>query len=308
MTKKIGDLVEVNPVQTVIRLDQGHTDPHSIVSTFVITGEVAGHLTVFSNSLQNTTGQGYFLQGDFGSGKSHFLAMLAAWLGRREGAGKLNSLHPEMQALKDSGKKFLVADVSLVNFRSTSSLESICIDAVRGAFAQSGIPRPPSPFSAFIRFLDNILDGSALNDAFAQELGAGGSLEDWFADDPYAAYSRSLGFLNRHNIPLPTDLVEERQETFRRMIERVQQAGFSGCVLIIDELSEFFRSKPDTSSLNEDARTLQLLGELSRSEPLWIVAAVQESIEQTGDIASATFRKIKDRFPVKLQLSTVHIR
>ncbi|MBD3347409.1 MAG: hypothetical protein GF401_20325 [Chitinivibrionales bacterium] len=308
MAKKIGELIEIKPVQTVIRLEQGHTEPESIVSTFVVTGEVAAHLTVFSNSLQNTTGQGYFLQGDFGSGKSHFLAMLTAWLGRKEGGEKLDSLHPDMKALKSGGRKFLVAGASLVNFRSTSSLESICIDAVRGAFAEEGIPRPPSPFSAFIRFLDDILSHSGLRDTFVTECKSGADLGDWFADDPYTAYSRSVGFLNRHNIPLPADLVAERRETFKGIIEHAQQAGFDGCVLIIDELSEFFRSKPDTSSLNEDARTLQLLGELSRTRPLWIVAAVQESIEQTGDIASATFRKIKDRFPVKLQLSTVHIR
>jgi phosphoribosylformylglycinamidine synthase PurS subunit len=39
-----------------------------------------------------------------------------------------------------------------------------------------------------------------------------------------------------------------------------------------------------------------------------IVAAVQESIERTGDISQAIVRKIKDRFPVKMALSTLHIR
>ena len=79
-------------------------------------------------------------------------------------------------------------------------------------------------------------------------------------------------------------------------------------MLLIDELSEFFRSKPDARALNEDARTLQLFGELTGSTPVWIVAAVQESIERTGDISQVTFRKIKDRFPVKFALSTLHIK
>jgi hypothetical protein len=35
---------------------------------------------------------------------------------------------------------------------------------------------------------------------------------------------------------------------------------------------------------------------------------VQESVESTGDYDGATIRKIKHRFPVKLALSTVHIR
>jgi len=79
-------------------------------------------------------------------------------------------------------------------------------------------------------------------------------------------------------------------------------------VLLIDELSEFLRSKPTPQQLNEDARVLQFLGELTSERPLWIIAAVQESIESTGDIARAIIRKIKDRYPIKLALSTVHIR
>jgi len=38
------------------------------------------------------------------------------------------------------------------------------------------------------------------------------------------------------------------------------------------------------------------------------VAAVQESIERTGDVAQTILRKIKDRYPVRLALSTTHIR
>jgi hypothetical protein len=92
------------------------------------------------------------------------------------------------------------------------------------------------------------------------------------------------------------------------MLSAVRSSGSAGLVLLIDELSEFLRSKPSPQALNEDARTLQLLGEMTGSGALWIVAAVQESIERTGDLSQAIVRKIKDRFPVKLALSTLHIK
>jgi hypothetical protein len=114
--------------------------------------------------------------------------------------------------------------------------------------------------------------------------------------------------MKEQGLKVPEVLVEERHETFDKTINAVRQAGFDGLVLIIDELSEFFRSKPDARGLNEDARTLQLLGEVANTEPIWIIAAVQESIERTGDIAQVTFQKIKDRFAVKFSLSTVHIK
>ena len=100
-----------------------------------------------------------------------------------------------------------------------------------------------------------------------------------------------------------TDWIRSRACSRRRA-----PAGRSGIVLLVDELSEFLRSKPSPQALNEDARTLQLLGEMAASGPLWIVAAVQESIERTGDLSQAIVRKIKDRFPVKMALSTLHIR
>ena len=42
-------------------------------------------------------------------------------------------------------------------------------------------------------------------------------------------------------------------------------------VLLVDELSEFLRSKPDARSFNEDIRFLQFLGEASERMALWVV-------------------------------------
>ena len=81
-----------------------------------------------------------------------------------------------------------------------------------------------------------------------------------------------------------------------------------GLVLIIDELSEFLRSKPSAQSFNEDLRFLQFLGEWAQHHELWILAALQEQIEHTGDIEYDLFRKIKDRYPVRLLLTTVHVK
>jgi hypothetical protein len=100
----------------------------------------------------------------------------------------------------------------------------------------------------------------------------------------------------------------EREGAFLGVLRAAREAGRAGLVLLVDELSEFLRSKPTSQALNDDARTLQLLGEMSGGQPLWIVAAVQESIERTGDVAQTILRKIKDRYPVRLDLSTTHVR
>jgi hypothetical protein len=81
-----------------------------------------------------------------------------------------------------------------------------------------------------------------------------------------------------------------------------------GLLLVIDELSEFLRSKPDRRQFSEDIRFLQFLGELGQDHRLFVIAAVQEAIEQIGDFDRAYYRKIKDRFPLVLRLGATHVR
>lgn len=91
-----------------------------------------------------------------------------------------------------------------------------------------------------------------------------------------------------------------RTEEFKEIVNKPT-------VIIIDELSEFLRSKPTPSSFYEDIRFLQFMGEFSFHYPLWVIASLQEWIEETGHISSSIFNRIKDRYPIRLNLSSSHI-
>ncbi|MBD3316882.1 MAG: hypothetical protein GF344_13930 [Chitinivibrionales bacterium] len=307
--KKIGDLIEVPPVETVIRLDEARSDAPRVTSTFALTSDVSAHLHVISRALALPTGKGYFLQGDFGSGKSHFLAAVSAWLAGMGTPSSTSHTPKGLAELAASGKRFVVATVSLVNYRSSTSLERILAEAMEQALRDHGIEAVLSPLTMFRSRFEEIISERDLAQSFEKATdGKSMDLAAWFSRAPGEAYASCTRFLKREGVALPESLVDDRQTVFERAVTLAKECGLDGVVLMIDELSEFFRSKPDASQLNEDARTLQLVGELANRHPLWIVAAVQESIERTGDIASATFRKIKDRFPVKFMLSRLHIR
>lgn len=81
-----------------------------------------------------------------------------------------------------------------------------------------------------------------------------------------------------------------------------------GSLLILDELSEFLRSKRDPRGFNEDVRFLQFLGEWAQDQRFWILAAMQESIEHTGELEYSLYRKIKDRYPLRLLLTPAHVQ
>jgi hypothetical protein len=81
-----------------------------------------------------------------------------------------------------------------------------------------------------------------------------------------------------------------------------------GLFVVIDELSEFLRSKPTRQAFNEDLRFLQFLGEWGQNHLLWVMAALQEQIEHAGDIEYDLYRKIKDRYPVRFLLTPAHVK
>ena len=273
------------------------------------TADVTAHLNVLASAFSRNNGTGCFIQGDFGSGKSHFLAALSVWLDDRPGAEILSCNNQALADIRNRNCKFLPVEISLVEYRSSTPLERIITSSIEKAFSSRGIDAMLTPLKRFTHNLVTILQTPSTALAFHEFTDVrAASLNTWFESEPKEAFSKSLAFLRSIGVESPESLVEERNEVFSRAMTLVKESGFNGMVLLIDELSEFFRSKPDPAALNEDARTLQLLGEIAGTHPLWIIAAVQESIERTGDIASVTFRKIKDRFPVRLHLSTLHIR
>lgn len=325
--RTIGDLIEVPPVRTVVRLEEGRESPAEIAGSFVFTSEVKAHLTVIAEALSAARGRGYFLQGDFGSGKSHFLAALYAWLAGGQGAERLSADHEALGRASASAGRVLPVAVSLIDYRSETTLESIILEGIERALAEAGRETALTPLSVFLARLKELLKDKEAARAFSELAAEGGTeiteaegtggsagsgsaadLSAWIAAHPREAYTLGLRLFKEQGLEEPRALVEDRRETFQRVYRELESAGFSGLMLLIDELSEFLRAKPTSRAQNEDARTLQFMGELSQTRPLWIVAAVQESVESTGDYDGATIRKIKDRYPVKLALSTVHIR
>lgn len=82
----------------------------------------------------------------------------------------------------------------------------------------------------------------------------------------------------------------------------------AGLLLLLDEVSEFLRSKPDRQRLTEDIRFLQFLGELAQGCRLVVVCAMQEAIERAAELDAGQYRKIKGRFPVGIHLDAGHVR
>jgi len=115
--------------------------------------------------------------------------------------------------------------------------------------------------------------------------------------------SQSLEHIVESELEIPED-----QGDRRTVWTKIARRHPTGLLLIMDELSEYLRSKPSAQSFNEDLRFLQFLGEWAQEHRLWILAALQEQIEHTGEIEYGLFRKIKDRYPIRFLLTPSHVR
>ena len=300
---RVGDLVELPPVRTVIQLANLANErlAREIAEDFVVTADCDFVLTALLDAMTGDEGQGFFLQGNFGSGKSHLLAVLEllfredrAWnvLVRQE--GRYRKLQTALSGTT------MVAAVSLVEHAGSERLEDICVGALNTLNAGPASAAEGQAFEEIRAALEN-RHKDAL-DAFLQQRGV----------TPERLFDVSRP-------DLLDDLVRELDLPFR--VRRQRGAVMdaleshlgaketpSRALLIIDELSEFLRSKPDARAFSEDIRFLQFLGEASRRMPLFVVASLQEHIETTGEIDQTAFGKIKDRYPTRLSLTGTHVR
>lgn len=293
-------------MRTVIQIgDIAHPERRQeLITSFILTAEVEAALSSILAAVAGGRGKGFFVQGNYGSGKSHLLSILSLALANprvweellaKEGGDRLQSLAGGI-----APGKYAVVNISLVEHPGREDLENI----VLGAIAQAcGITLSRRRGSLRPRVLQAALEAYPEEvSAFLAERGlarAGDLLGEGHEADLAA-------FLEQ--VDLPWRLPYERQKAAGEIKKALAASGQAGLVILIDELSEFLRSKPDGRSFNEDVRFLQFLGEQAENLPAWIVATLQENIENTGEIPPQVFNKIKDRYPARLHLAGGHIR
>jgi hypothetical protein len=240
--QRVGDLVEVPVVRTVVRLSdrREEAERRALIRTFVPTTECRRILAAVSRRLSEGTGGGVFIVGGYGSGKSHLLAVLADLASRDARADLEAALGPETP-LPDVGSA-LTVPISLVAQPSARPLAEVITEALAAALG---------PLDA----------GAAAADR--------GLL--------LAAVRRAVG-----------------------------GTGVRGILLLLDELSEFLRAKPDRPSLREDVRFLQFLAEQGGQVGICLVATLQESLELAAETPPDVARRLRDRF-VTLPLTGAHL-
>ncbi len=110
----------------------------------------------------------------------------------------------------------------------------------------------------------------------------------------------------RQNLSLPArDANESRAENFAQLESALRENGLHGLVICIDEVSLFLGGR-EREGLQSDAAFLQFLGQHARRAALWVVGALQKTVEDIGDLEAYSLGQIRDRFTT-LPLSLAHL-
>ena len=338
--RPIGEIITLpERIETTISLDEhiwkvrgkggGREFELATVRNFVITSELRAYLMEIFHKItspynpqdfEQPIGQGWWVQADFGSGKSHLLAYLTlmttagekAWeiLAEKEGKagkGKRESLAQFKEGMLRKRIFPLVKNLVGGGGQKVGSLETgkplidYLIEAAQETFEDlTGQRLPAFPDELVVNhFLEHHfgLFEEEFREFLTSLMGDGGM--DAFLGMVEEGDWRDAGgivwqFYERNK--LKPDVPVDAYSILKHLITTILESGFDGILVILDEVSEFLRRSP--SKENEEDVLLTLAWPMVRRENLPIWTDLCRATENRG---TCGFQE--DRFPGALQAS-----
>ena len=169
----------------VLRLAEDISHPERILDNYVLTPELQkcydAALSFIGNSVQNRSSKATYLHGSFGSGKSHFMAVLHLILQGNVKARGIPELAPVIKKHNEwlSGKKFLLVPYHMIGAHDMESgILGNYVDFMRATHPEA--PTPPVYVSAAIVEQANAERASYGDELFFKRLNEGqGSAGGW---------------------------------------------------------------------------------------------------------------------------------
>lgn len=250
----------------VLRLAEDINRPEVVLGNYVVTPELAtcfdAALSFIGSAVQNRTSKASYLHGSFGSGKSHFMAVLHLILQGNSAARGIPELAPVIQKHNEwlAGKKFLLVPYHMIGAHDMESgVLGNYVDFMRKTHPDA--PTPPVYVSAAIINQANSERATYGDDLFFGRLNAGqgggdggwGELEAaWDAssfDEAAAAPPDSESHLRLVSTLLKTvasshaEVVSHRGGNFVRfdkglslISQHAKSQGYDAMILFLDEL------------------------------------------------------------------------
>ncbi|MFB3882460.1 MAG: DUF6079 family protein [Armatimonadota bacterium] len=320
---RVGDLISISPSSPVVSLTDLERLGEEIARGADVSDDLAALLTHYCLDDPDTRaafdamlsglarreagGDAFQLQGVYGSGKSHLLAVIAL-LCEHPGAAwpAFVTTHPQYEAVAERfARKRLVAAIALDEYPvRTHPLEHIVLSRLEAELARCGVRAALTEQSHLLDLVERYVVPQAepgLDCATRRSAEATGQetklLPHGWAGlrerDPERAAEVALEFIESSQFPL--DWRRSRGDAWTELQRALAAAECDGVVVALDELGLFLAGK-DRRGLNADASFLQWLAQRTATARCWLICATQRGFEDVGDIDRRTLRQLRDRF------------
>lgn len=301
----------------VFTLQDAVKEPERVLGDYVVTDQLAGSfdeaLAFVGGALRGGESKATYLHGSFGSGKSHFMAVLYLLLAHNAAARSVPELQPAVARHDDwvEGKHFLLVPIHMINSGARTLEQAVLggyVQRVRDLHADA--PTPPVYVAGGI--LENAVDlrrrmgdtafFEALNEGSAEEVSGLGELvaPEWDAERFDSAVAAGPGHSD-HDWLVSTlvdtvlsayrDVARNEAGGFVNLSEglgaisrHARDLGYDGIVLFLDELILWLATQiQDTTFVQEEGRKIAALREAPRAErpvPIASFVARQRDLRQ----------------------------
>ena len=270
----------------------------------------------------NSIGQAYWIQAEFGSGKSHLLCFLASLsLGSKEvwdiiqkkeqkaGRGKRETIYRFWEEGLESksskgGKGIFVIVKTLVGAGGGTvgltdkgqRLSEYILDATKEQLqleTGKNLSLYPTELLAD-RFISEDLDryrkdlGKFLRDPRFFEEDEFEDANDFIRDiqqNKSPEYKRSCGnklwrFYTEY-LKVHPHIAAETEDVLKHMVQVILDEGYSGVLLVLDEVSLFMKNRDDDQRTDDEKTLVVLSNRLAKvhNMPIWTVCSAQQAIE-----------------------------
>jgi hypothetical protein len=269
----------------VLKLTDGVTNAEETLREYVITDRLVGNfdeaLGLISSALAGGSSKAAYLHGSFGSGKSHFMAVLHALL-RGEPAARRRDELAGLLAKHDTwlgGRRFLLVPYHLFGAKSLEQ-------RVLGAYVEHVRPLHPEAPIPSVHRTDALLEQSQHlreqigDERFIAGLPGGGGDDDWGDERLWTTDLLDAAFAAGHEDELRRKLVSDLLTTWQKGFFRNALEDAEGFISLDRGLTEIARHAKD---LNYDALIL-FLDELI----LWLANSIGDQQFVSREIQKIT--------------------
>lgn len=269
----LGELLvqKPKPLLTLELFSAFQRTPRETVETYIFTENLQSHFELILDSVAHGSGQGFWVQAEYGAGKTHFLATLAALLANttdplweEADSSAVRQFRPRLQNTHLLPVVFSLRGEAAADPRTARSLMDVLLEkGFAPALQRVGLEGKIhlTPIHALMHWYDNQASPAIKSeaDAFVQSqrgLSIKALREREGADslaELLPAYFQSSG--------VKPDIAVSVKDRLASIYRQILEHGYTGLLVIIDEYEGWFRIRSASREMTEqDEDLLETLG------------------------------------------------